>query len=132
MTLLFISCFNCSQNKKQDFIDQKNVKKKSKGVLVCPKTHIDYGVVERGMVLKKKFLFINEGSQSVDITNIEYSCGCTSLEIPKKIIKPKDSVVIMMIVDTANKKIGMHSINAILTTNGERETYILLIKFRIK
>lgn len=70
-------------------------------------------------------------NETVNIINIESSCGCTNVHVPNKNIKAKDSILIKMDIDTGYKDKGKHSENVVLTTDGQRETYILLIKFEI-
>lgn len=131
IVFLFVCFVNCSYEKQQNFNKQGVVKKATKGLLVCDTTHFNYNKIEKGVIIEKNFLLVNVGDETVNITNVEFSCGCTSLDIPSKVVHPKDSVSIKMKIDTNDKETGLHSINAILTTNGERETYILLVDFEI-
>jgi len=54
----------------------------------------DFGKVKQGEVLKHDFVFRNMTADTVNITGINTSCGCTASESGKKSLKPGESTMI--------------------------------------
>lgn len=102
---------------------------KQKGLLVCDTTHFDYGKIKIGTIFKRNFKFKNVGKEKVNILQVAPSCSCTNVVIPKKQIGPNESIIIQMEVNTEGKNPGKQSANTVLTTNGQRETYVLLLNY---
>jgi hypothetical protein len=112
-------------NKKADVI------KKTKGLLVCKKNIVSNLIVKKGDTLSQQFKFINKGIEDVEILEYNPSCNCTEIKLSKTVVKPEDSVFVVMKVDTKDKLIGSDKVNTTLTTNGERKFYFLSVKFEI-
>ncbi|MDD4953981.1 MAG: DUF1573 domain-containing protein [Candidatus Omnitrophica bacterium] len=54
----------------------------------------DFGKVKEGQVMEHSFILVNKSVKVLNIKNTGTSCGCTVLEVGKKILKPQESVVI--------------------------------------
>ncbi|MHA7944852.1 DUF1573 domain-containing protein [Formosa sp. 3Alg 14/1] len=106
--------------------------KKTEGVLVCEDTKVNYGSIEKGEQLKQNFVMYNRGNEEVELLYYEASCNCTNLKISKTRIKPNDSTIIEMIVETKEKARGKHNVNTILKTNGKRAFYNLSTSFLVE
>lgn len=54
----------------------------------------DFGRVEAGKILKHDFILKNESRQTLNIKDINTSCGCTVSKVKKKILSPGESTLI--------------------------------------
>lgn len=61
----------------------------------------DFGKVRQGTTLRHLFKLANTGGSSLDISDIESSCGCTTVGDWPKTIKPGDSALLPIELDTA-------------------------------
>lgn len=71
------------------------------------------------------FKFINATGQTVTITNVQTSCGCTAAEKPKNPIKKKKSGTISVSYDT--KRVG-EFVKTITVTSDKAPPVVLTIK----
>ncbi|CAN0448754.1 unnamed protein product [Ectocarpus fasciculatus] len=147
LTILFISCDN-SQNKSKTnvqadsklpvdstemYIQDNDIKEiKTKGLLVCDKSKMEYGVLSKGNDIDQKFNFINTGTEDVEIIAYQASCNCTELKIDDYIVKPNDSTKITMVIETHDKSFGDHTVTATIKTNGQRKFYLLTTNFTLQ
>ncbi|MDY7396719.1 DUF1573 domain-containing protein [Aureibaculum sp. 2210JD6-5] len=146
LILLFLVNFACkhgNQNKKTDSanniigtVDSINSElkekiKKTKGLLICNNKHINLKKVKKGSSIEQNFIFHNTGTETVELLGYEASCNCTELKLSKNIVSPKDSVSIIMIVETENKGLGNDIVNTTIKTNGQRTFYHLSLKFEL-
>jgi len=54
----------------------------------------DFGQVKEGEVLKHDFIFKNTSGDTINIKDINTSCGCTVSKVEKKTLAPGESTVI--------------------------------------
>jgi len=95
--------------------------------LVVENEVIDYGTIAKNSDGKREFLFMNNGSKPLIITNAQGSCGCTVPTWPKEPIAPggKGSIGVKYSTD----RVGPFTKTVTLTTNAEGQpTKILTIK----
>lgn len=104
---------------------------KSMGKLVCENSKVNIGNVKKGQTIQQEFIFVNEGSETVEVLGYEKSCNCTDLRISKSVIKPLDSVSISMHIDTKEKILGEHIVTVTIKTNGQRTFYLLTSNFTL-
>ena len=76
MLTIFLSSFLLMTAKAQ-------VGKDSSGVLTLPETEFDFGKIPQGKPVTHVFPVINNGNDSLRITNVQASCGCTTPEWEK-------------------------------------------------
>ncbi len=72
----------------------------NRGVLRLAKTQYNFGIISKkdGLV-ETTFSLSNKGDKTVTIEEITTSCGCTSAEVPKKIIQPGETVPLEVTFD---------------------------------
>ncbi|MDI6759113.1 MAG: DUF1573 domain-containing protein [Candidatus Omnitrophota bacterium] len=54
----------------------------------------DFGKVKEGNVVKHDFIFKNESNKNLKIEKITSSCGCIVSQAKKKILAPKENIII--------------------------------------
>ncbi len=54
----------------------------------------NFGAVEAGAILKHNFVLKNESKQTLNVRDINTSCGCTASKINKKVLLPGESALI--------------------------------------
>lgn len=62
----------------------------------------DSGQVKQGEVLKHTFVLKNKSLKTINIEQVNTSCGCTTSEVKKTNLKPQESTEIEVKFDTKN------------------------------
>ncbi|MGK4566967.1 DUF1573 domain-containing protein [Flavobacterium sp. 3HN19-14] len=95
--------------------------------LIFENETIDYGVIQHNADGKREFVFTNNGTEPLVISNAQGSCGCTVPTWPKEPIAPGAKGVIG--VKYATDRVGKFTKNVTLTTNAANNTSkVLTIK----
>jgi len=63
----------------------------------------DFGTVKQGVMVKRTFQFTNTGADSLVITDVKTTCGCTVPDWPKQPVPPGGKGEIKVEFNTANK-----------------------------
>lgn len=63
----------------------------------------DFGTVKQGVMVKRTFRFANTGADSLVITDVKTTCGCTVPDWPKQPVPPGGKGEIKVEFNTANK-----------------------------
>lgn len=88
---------------------------------------IDYGTVAHNADGNRQFVFVNNGTKPLIITNTQGSCGCTVPTTPKEPIAPGAKGVIG--VKYATDRVGAFTKTVTVTSNAEGQpTKVLTIK----
>ncbi|MFC5976703.1 MULTISPECIES: DUF1573 domain-containing protein [Flavobacterium] len=88
---------------------------------------IDYGTIAHNADGNRQFVFVNNGTKPLIITNTQGSCGCTVPTTPKEPIAPGAKGVIG--VKYATDRIGAFTKTVTVTSNAEGQpTKTLTIK----
>jgi hypothetical protein len=78
---------------------------------------LDYGTIEQNADGKREFVFVNNGTKPLIITNATGSCGCTVPSYPKEPILPGAKASIGVKYDTS--RVGPFTKTVTLTSNAE-------------
>ena len=78
---------------------------------------IDYGTLPHNADGKREFVFVNNGTKPLIITNATGSCGCTVPSFPKEPIAPGAKAVIG--VKYATDRVGAFTKTVTITSNAE-------------
>ncbi|CAA9197232.1 DUF1573 domain-containing protein [Flavobacterium collinsii] len=88
---------------------------------------IDYGTIAHNADGKREFVFVNNGTKPLIITNTTGSCGCTVPTTPKEPIAPGAKGIIG--VKYATDRVGAFTKTVTVTSNAEGQpTKVLTIK----
>lgn len=91
---------------------------------------IDYGTLPHNADGKREFVFVNNGTKPLIITNATGSCGCTVPSFPKEPIAPGAKGVIG--VKYATDRVGSFTKTVTITSNAEGQaSKVLTIKGNI-
>ena len=60
----------------------------------------DFGEVSAGSVLTHEFVIVNDSEKDLAIKDTTTSCGCTVSEINNKLLKPGESTIVSIKLDT--------------------------------
>ncbi len=77
--------------------DRKQVK--GPGIEVTPEDH-DFGRVQQNAKLEKEFEIHNIGTEELTIGRISTSCGCTAALTSEKFVKPGESTILKMTMES--------------------------------
>tara|TARA_R110000868_G_scaffold298171_1_gene558412 strand:- start:215 stop:658 length:444 start_codon:yes stop_codon:yes gene_type:complete len=127
VTVLGINSSNAQETaKKSKPTAAKTVKVDGAGMVFVSET-IDYGTIAHNSNGKREFVFTNNGTKPLIITNTQGSCGCTVPTSPKEPIAPGGKGVIG--VQYATDRVGAFTKTVTVTSNAEGQaTKILTIK----
>ena len=71
--------------------------------ITCDSSFYDFGTVRQGAIVKRTFHFTNTGTDSLMITDVKVTCGCTVPEWSKAPVPPGGKGEIKVEFNTANK-----------------------------
>jgi hypothetical protein len=94
--------------------------------IIFKTTVYDFGNIPYGEEAKCTFVFKNISKESIAITNVKASCGCTSPEWSKEPIKKRKKGNITVAYDT--KRIGKFSKTIYVYTNNSEQAVLLRVK----
>ena len=124
LTVAGITTTNAQSTKKVKA--SKVVKVQGAGMAFETET-IDYGNIAHNADGKREFVFVNNGTKPLIITNAQGSCGCTVPTFPKEPIAPGAKGIIG--VKYATDRVGAFTKTVTVTSNTEGQpTKILTIK----
>lgn len=130
LTVLGVTTSNAQTTKKatKKAVEAKIVTPKVEGAgMVFENETIDYGTVAHNADGKREFVFVNNGTKPLIITNTQGSCGCTVPTSPKEPIAPGAKGVIG--VKYATDRVGAFTKTVTVTSNAEGQpTKVLTIK----
>jgi len=89
----------------------------------------NFGDIEKGKPVSHEFAFTNTTKNTVLITNVKASCGCTATNYTKTPIKPGETGIVTATFNAANA--GPFSKNITVTTNDSDVNKILSIKGKV-
>ncbi|HEY0046421.1 MAG TPA: DUF1573 domain-containing protein [Flavobacterium sp.] len=127
LTFLGVNVANAQTSKSSKKATAKVEAPKVQGAgIVFESETVDYGTIARNSDGKREFVFTNNGTSPLIITNATGSCGCTVPTWPKEPIAPGAKAVIG--VKYATDRVGPFSKTVTLTTNAVEPTKVLTIK----
>ena len=74
-----------------------------KTVITYDSAFYDFGAVRQGVMVKRTFRFTNTGADSLVVSDVKTTCGCTVPEWPKEPIPPGGKGEIKVEFNTADK-----------------------------
>lgn len=86
---------------------------------------IDLGTLEEGVEVPCKFTIKNAGNETLRVLKTYASCGCTTPSIKKTSLKPNETVVLDVLIDTSMKQ-GNVTKTVDVTTNDKRRPVVSL------
>ncbi|WP_310279824.1 DUF1573 domain-containing protein [Flavobacterium piscis] len=123
LAVLGVATSNAQSTKKAT---PKEAKVQGAGMVFENET-IDYGTIEHNADGKREFVFVNNGTKPLIITNTQGSCGCTVPTSPKEPIAPGGKGIIG--VKYATDRVGAFTKTVTVTSNAEGQpTKTLTIK----
>lgn len=90
----------------------------------------DFGSIEKGKPVSHEFSFKNTTKQTILITNVKASCGCTATNYTKTPIKPGETGTVTATYNAANP--GNFTKTVTVTTNDSEVNKILTIKGKVE
>lgn len=90
------------------------------------KTVHDYGTIAYGGNGDCEFVFVNNGTEPLLLSDVRSSCGCTTPAWPREPIMPGNSSTIKVHYDT--HRVGGISKSITVTTNGTPDRVVLQIR----
>jgi hypothetical protein len=90
----------------------------------------NFGSLKAGEVVSFTFVFRNEGTKTLKITEVDSGCGCTEVIIPNKIIGPGEEGRIEIVYNSAGE-VGNQLKTITITSNAEQPKKQLFIKAKV-
>src|SRR5260370_11796744 len=76
--------------------------------LHVPQPEVDAGEVRAGAPLGHRFTFVNRGPQTIEITEVQSSCGCLTPKLELRRLQPGEEGTLLMAVNTLSQAVGPH------------------------
>lgn len=112
MVFISFSCIN-----KGNYSSEQNADSTRFAELTYVEDFFDAGTIHSGELVKHSFRFKNTGNAPLVVKDIIPSCGCTKVDVPKKVLKPGEEALIEVIFDS-NGWFGSQYKSVTLRTNG--------------
>jgi hypothetical protein len=126
LAVVGITASNAQTTKKATAKATKVAKIEGAGMVFENET-IDYGTIAHNADGNRQFVFVNNGTKPLIITNTQGSCGCTVPTTPKEPIAPGAKGIIG--VKYATDRVGAFTKTVTVTSNAEGQpTKVLTIK----
>lgn len=90
----------------------------------------NFGSLKAGEVVSFTFVFRNEGTKTLTITDVDSGCGCTEVNIPEKNIAPGQEGRIEVVYNSAGE-VGRELKTIVLFSNAETPEKRLFIKANV-
>ncbi len=89
--------------------------------LRCAEAVVSLGSVKAGQPLSRRFTLINAGHDEVQITAVQPSCGCLKPRLEERRLRPGDSAVLVLEVNTLTAPAGPNSwrVQTMYTAGGQ-------------
>jgi hypothetical protein len=127
LAVVGITASNAQTTKKAKAVKAAKVAKIEGAGMAFETETIDYGTIAHNADGKREFVFVNNGTKPLIITNTQGSCGCTVPTTPKEPIAPGAKGIIG--VKYATDRVGAFTKTVTVTSNAEGQpTKVLTIK----
>ncbi|HAQ21798.1 MAG TPA: hypothetical protein DCR40_21595 [Prolixibacteraceae bacterium] len=90
----------------------------------------NFGSLKAGEVVSFTFIFRNDGTKTLKITEVDSGCGCTEVIIPDKTIEPGQVGKIEVIYNSAGE-VGNQLKTITISSNAEQTKKQLFIKAKV-
>lgn len=101
--ICMLSIFALDAQKAENYTPAPGSVQKSVFGMQFEKRHIDLGKVKRGDIRETEFVFTNTGTEDI-IIELVSACECTTLDWPRKPVKPGERGRIDIIFDSSEKE----------------------------
>lgn len=110
----------------------KSAKPVSGASVSFDREHIDLGTLEEGIEVSCKFTITNDGTEPLQVLKTYASCGCTTPSLKKKLLKPKETAVLDVVIDTSMKQGKITKTVDVSTNDIRRPVVSLAISMMVK
>lgn len=127
-----INCISVSARVVEDFLHMTDGERRNAPELKLETSEYDFGVVEEGIVVTRKFRIANDGRRDLILRNIETSCGCTVADVGRRVIPPGEYGELTVSFNTAGRE-GQQQKSILVTCNDYRSsTFALSVRAEVK
>lgn len=96
--------------------------------LVCDAPEYDFGVMDNSQNVEHTFIVRNEGTLTLEITQVRPSCGCTVANISERNVAPGSETKISTRLSLVGRQGQQHKAITVESNDPERPQYILTLK----
>lgn len=87
----------------------------------------DFGNIKQGDVVEHTFLFRNNGSQPLTISNVRTTCGCTATDYPKAPVMPGETASITAKFNSAGKRGPQNKVITVESNAVQGSTQVMIV-----
>jgi len=120
---------SCNHGSKKTVPESKSDESGVAKFVVSEEIH-NFGSLKAGEIVSFTFIFRNEGTKTLTITEVDSGCGCTEVKIPNKSIEPGQEGRIEVIYDSAGE-VGKQLKIVTITSNAEKAKTQLYIRANV-
>ncbi|XOV90909.1 MAG: DUF1573 domain-containing protein [Bacteroidota bacterium] len=99
--------------------------------LAIDKTNYDFGRLAEGNIAKTTFQISNTGNTPLNIRETRGNCGCTVSSIPKKDLKPGESIPLTVSFDSSGRKGRQYKTVTIFSNDPTEPTQMISIRAEV-
>lgn len=103
--------------------------KKATSAVAWKETTHDFGEIKKGVPVTHDFTFVNTTNETILITNVKASCGCTATNYTKTPIKPGETGFVSAKYNAAS--MGNFSKTVTVTFNENEAPRVLTVKGKV-
>lgn len=126
-----IKALYCSVNIKKYFPDYNKSELEQLAKIKLEKSIHDFGTIKQGEKVTTSFQFTNIGKDNLIIYKVKPSCGCTVVDIDKKVIHPNETGKISITFDSYGKEGIQEKHLTIYTNDPTNHAAVFSIKAKI-
>lgn len=129
--LVFLSLllFSCNDGTKKTVPASKSDESGVAKFVISEEIH-NFGSLKAGEVVSFTFVFRNEGTKTLTITDVDSGCGCTEVKIANKSVEPGQEGRIEVIYDSAGE-VGKQLKTITITSNAEKAKVQLFLRANV-
>jgi hypothetical protein len=120
---------SCNYGSKKTVPESKSDESGVAKFVISEEIH-NFGSLKAGEIVSFTFIFRNEGTKTLLITEVDSGCGCTEVNIPNKSIEAGQEGRIEVIYDSAGE-VGKQLKTITITSNAEKAKIQLFIRANV-
>ena len=101
-------------------------------ILKIENTTHDFGRIKQGEKATTTFVLMNTGKQNLDIRKAKSTCGCVTVKLKKKTIKPGKSAELELTFDSADRRGLQQKSVSIFTNDPQRPAQRVTVKASVQ
>ena len=118
-------------NIQQDFSTLTKEDRDSAPVMSFGTKYHDFGSIKENSKVETTFKFVNKGKKDLIIKKIKASCGCTVVDVAKRVVNPNETSEIKVVFDVTGRKGSQVKSITVYSNDPANPVQVLTVKGKI-